>query len=77
MCNFLDFSVTQILREINFGESGSCKRAVFANLEAWHFVDLVHFSLEKVQKCINITIQSLKMSRMADFETLNPPFLIS
>ena len=27
--NLTDFSVTQILREINFGESRSCKTAIF------------------------------------------------
>ena len=42
-----DFSVTQILREINFGESRSSKIAIFGAL---NFVDLVNISLQKVQK---------------------------
>ena len=46
---FQDFSVLQILREINFGKSRSSKIAVFAILGALNFVNLVNFSLEKVQ----------------------------
>ena len=50
VCKFKDFSVTQILREINFGESESYKTAgVFAILGALNFVDLVNFSFLKVQ----------------------------
>ena len=45
-----DFSVTQILREIIFEESRSCKTAGFAILEALNFIDLVNFGLQKVQK---------------------------
>ena len=48
---FHDFSVTQILREINFGESRSSENAVFAIHWAQN---LVNFSLQKVQKFINI-----------------------
>ena len=40
-----DFSVTQILREIKFGESGSSKTSVFAIFWSLNFVDLVNFSL--------------------------------
>ena len=47
-----DFSVTQILREVNFGESRSCKTAIFAISGALNFDDLVNFSLQKVQKSI-------------------------
>ena len=49
------FSITQILREINFGESRSAKSAVFAILGAMNFVHLV-----KVQKFIETKIQNLK-----------------
>ena len=42
---FQDFSVTQILRGINFGESKRSKPAVFAILGALNIVDLVNFSL--------------------------------
>ena len=37
MWKFQDFSVDQILREINFGESKSSKTAVFAILGALNF----------------------------------------
>ena len=50
--NFLDFSVTQILREINFGKSRSSKTAIFAILRALNFVNLEDSSLQKVQKFI-------------------------
>ena len=46
---FHDFSITQILREINFQESRSCKIAGFAISEALDFVNLANFSLQKVQ----------------------------
>ena len=42
-------SVTQILREINFGEYISSKTAVFAILGALNFANLVNFTLQKVQ----------------------------
>ena len=50
MWKFQDFSVTQILREIIFGESKSCKIAVFTISGALNFVILVNFSPIKVQK---------------------------
>ena len=56
---FHDFSIIQILREIKFGEYWSSKTAVFATFEALNFVDLVNFSLQKVQKFMKIKIQSL------------------
>ena len=46
----LGFSVTQILCEINFGESKSLKSAIFAILRALNYVDMVNFSLQRVQK---------------------------
>ena len=54
-----DFSVTQILREINFGVSRSSKTAVFAILEALNLVELVYFSLQEVYKFIRIKTQNL------------------
>jgi len=62
---FQYFSVIQILREINFGECISSKIAV---LRALNFVlKLVDFTLQRVQK----------LMKMADFETLHSPTLIS
>ena len=46
---FHDFLITQILREINLGESGSSKTTIFAIFGALNFVNLVDFSLQKVQ----------------------------
>ena len=37
VCKFENFPVTQILREINFGDSRSLKTAIFAILEALNF----------------------------------------
>ena len=37
MWKFQDFSITQILREINFEESGSAKSAILTHLEAVNF----------------------------------------
>ena len=59
MWKFQDFSVIQILREINFRESRSCKTAFFANLGALNFVNLVNIGIQKVQKYMKINIQSL------------------
>ena len=47
---FFFFSVTQILREINFGDSSSSKTAVLAILEVLKMFNLVNFSLEKNAK---------------------------
>ena len=59
MWKFQDFSVTQILREINFGESRTSKMAVFAILGALNFVDLEKLGIQKVQKFVKIKIQGL------------------
>ena len=56
MWNFQDFTLIQILRQINFGES---EAAFFALLGALNFANLVHFSIQKVQKFLKIKIQSL------------------
>ena len=74
MWKFYDFSVTQILREINFGEFRGSKSAIFGAL---NFVYWVNSSLQKVQKFIEIKIQSLSMCENGNFETLNLPNLIS
>ena len=51
---FLEFSVTQILRESDFAEFRSFKTAVFAILGAMYLVNLVYLSLKKMQKFIVI-----------------------
>ena len=50
VCKLQDFSIAQILREINFWDSRSAKTALFDILGAVNFVNLVNFSLQKVQK---------------------------
>ena len=57
----MDFYVTQILREINYGECRSCKTAIFAILRDLNFVHLANFRLLKMQKFIKIRIKSLYM----------------
>ena len=59
-CEFQDFSVTQILREINFGESRSS--TVFAILSTPNFVNLAKFRLQKVQKFRKIQNPEIKMA---------------
>ena len=54
MWKFHDFSVIEILREINLGDSRSSKTAVFAIFEVLNLVNLVDFSLTEVHKCIKI-----------------------
>jgi len=53
--------LSQILREINFEECRSSKTAIFAILVPLNFVNLVNFSLLKVQKFIRLKIQSLSI----------------
>ena len=45
MWKFHDFSITQILREINFGDSRSAKSAILTHLEAlnFDFYEFLHF----------------------------------
>ena len=76
MLKFQDFSVIQILREINLRESRSSKTSVFAILGALNFVDFVIFSLQKVQKFIKIKIGASKCVKMADFALLKSLKLI-
>ena len=59
MWKFQDFSVIEILREINVGESRSAKIAILAIFGALNLVDLVNYSLQKVQISMKIKIQSL------------------
>ena len=58
-CGFWDFSITQILREINFVESRSSKMLLFAILGALSFVNLENFSLQKVKNFMKFKMNSL------------------
>ena len=63
-----DFSVTQILREIKFGESRGPKTAIFAILGALNFVNLVNFIFQKVQKVIKSKFRTSQFVKTADFD---------
>ena len=70
--------ITQILREINFGGCRSCKTAGLAILGDLKMINLVNFSLQKMQKFLKIKIQRLKMClKMEDFAVLKSMKLIS
>ena len=72
-----DFSVIYILRKINFGVCRSYKTDIFAILRALTFAYLVNFSVQKVQKIIQIKIQSLLMCSNGRFSTSRIPKMIS
>ena len=67
MWKFQYFSITQILRQINFWDTRSSKTASFAILGAVNFVHLVNISLQKVQKFIKSKFTASKCDKMADF----------
>ena len=71
------FSAILILREINFGEPRSAKTAIFTILGAVNFVDLVKFSLQKVQKFIKPKFRASKWQKKAVLQFPHPPKLIS
>jgi len=53
---FQDFSITQILREINFGESGSAKSAILTHLDALNldYYEFLHFWKAEIDQINNI-----------------------
>ena len=67
---FQDFSITQILREINFEESGSAKSAISTHLEAvnFDFYEFLHFSNKN---------RALIIAKMVVLELLDSSKLIS
>ena len=75
--NFLDFSVTQILREINFGKSRSSKTADFAILGALNFVHVVNFCLKKCKHSKKVKFRASQFVKIAYFQMLDLPTLIS
>ena len=66
---FQDFSVIQILREINFGGS-KFKKSRFAIFEALHSVDLINFSLLDANINTKLKFRAIKYVKMADFSLL-------
>ena len=77
MWKFHDNSITQILREINFGESRRSKSAFSDKFRGPEFVSLVNFNLPKVKNFIKIKIQSSECVKMAVIANLDPPKAIS
>ena len=57
MWKFYDFSITQILREVNFGDSRSVKSAILPHLQVlnfdfyqiWHFLKAEIYQINKIQ----------------------------
>ena len=58
MWNFHDFPITQILREINFGDSRSAKSAILTNLEVLNFAfyQILHFLKDEINQIDKIQI---------------------
>ena len=79
MWKFQDFSVIQILREINFKESRCSKTAVVAIFWALNFDALGNIiSPQKIQKFINSNdFSASKFVQSADFALLEYQKLIS
>ena len=83
MWKFYDFSVTQILREINFGETRSSKNAVYAILGALEFANLAILRAHIFAYLVNFSLQkSAKIQEIQNSEHLNlinwlTPILIS
>ena len=60
VCVYEDFCIIQILREINFWETTwKFQNYLFSILGALNCVNLVNFSIHKVQKYMKVKIQSL------------------
>ena len=68
---FKDFSIIHNLREINSGKISS--KLLFLSI----FVNLVHFSLQKLQKFMKTTFRASKCVKMAKSALLESPKLIS
>ena len=74
--NFIIFPLTQILREINFGNSTSAKSAFLAHLVALNY-DLNEFLHFLKAEIYQIKCRASKMAKTAVLELLDFPNLIS
>ena len=74
---FHDFSITQILREINFGDSRSAKSAILTHLEDFNveFYEFSHFFEAEFYQISKI--QCPKVAQTATLELRGVPKLIS
>ena len=71
MWKFHDFSITKILREINFRASRSPKSAVFAIFGALNFRFLKISALKKCKINKKTLFRDSKCVTIADFDTLH------
>ena len=77
MWKFHRFSITQILREINFGDSRSAKSAVFVILES-EFSSFGQFqSSKRAKHHKKVKFRASKCVKVADFALLESTKLIS
>ena len=69
MWKFHEFSITQILREINFGHSRGAKSAILTHLEVLNVdsYDFLHFLKVDIYQISKI--QSLKNGKNGSFRT--------
>ena len=77
---FQDYPAIQILREINFANFWSSKNAIFEFLEALDFYSFSFWyisTLKNSRKSIKWKISAFEIVKMADFETIDSPILIS
>ena len=67
MWKFHSFSITQILREITFGDSRSAKSAILTHLEALNFdlYEFLHFL--KTEMYQNYNFRDFKIAKIAFF----------
>ena len=77
MWKFHDFSITEILREINFGGSRSAKSAISKHLEAlnFDFCEFLHFLKAEIDQFNKF--RATKIVNIAVLELLDFPKLIS
>ena len=77
MWKFHDFSISQILREINFGDSRNAKSAILTYLEVLNvdFNEFLHFLKVEIYQ-ISKTL-SLQITKIAVSDLLHSPKLIS
>ena len=72
-----NFSITQILREIKFGDSRSAKSTILTHLESlnFDFYEFLHFFKAEIDQIHNIQIP--KMVKTAVLGLLDSPKLVS
>ena len=77
MWKFDDFSITQILRENNFGNSRSAKSTISNHSEALNFDFYEFLHCLKAEIYQSNEIHSKKIAKTAFIDLLNPPKFIS